>query len=64
MTNVHQEAAQAYRHFRQAVRLTRMECEDARSLQRKGRTLREIADALEVPVTVVHQSLYFDVVAK
>ncbi|KKB80802.1 hypothetical protein VW35_00915 [Devosia soli] len=64
MSTIHQEAAQVYRSFRQAVRLTRMECEDARLLQRKERTMREIAQALEVPVSVVQQSLYFDVVAR
>lgn len=64
MTTVHHEAAEQYRHFLKAARLTRMEREDAASLQRKGRTLREIAEHMEVPVQCVEQSLYWDVVRK
>ena len=64
MSTVHHEAAATYRSSVRAVRLSRLELTDARDLQRKGRTMREISEAMEVPLNVVQQSLYWDEVAK
>lgn len=64
MTSVHHDAAQRYRSTVKAVRLSRLERSEAFDLQRKGRTMREIAEVMELPLNVVQQSLYWDEVAK
>lgn len=61
---VHLAASDAYRHRLKAVRLSRIEREEASRLQRSGRTLREISQQMGVPLNVVQQSLYWDEVAK
>ena len=62
MQTAHSE--ETYRHPGNAVRLTRKETAEAIGLQRKGMTLRDIAQFLDLPLSAVHQSLYWDVVQK
>ena len=67
MTSVLQSQHEHYaevRHGLKAVRLSRLDLSDARSLQRKGRTMREISETMGVPLREVQQSLYWDEVAK
>jgi len=50
----------AYRRMANSVRLMRRDVPYAHELQRRGKTLSEIADYFGVPVKAVHQSLYWD----
>ena len=49
-----------YQRMVQTVRLSRSNLGMALHLQRRGRTLSEIADALKVPLLSVQNSLYWD----
>lgn len=46
------------------LRLSRSDLKLARLAQRQGKTLREIADAINAPLKSVEQCLYWDEVAK
>lgn len=54
--------SERYRYARMVgnVRLLRHLTPSAEALQRKGYTLREIADRIRVPVKGVQQTLYWD----